>query len=192
MSNGSLTKAKPKNGRSRPNPSFSAAELASLAGQWRSHRKNSLELRHRTGMFLNHILGDPRGRLKYGGETMEKVEAKLGISKSELNRMRWFAGLYANVAEFKRRFPELGTWTCIKRELPNLKAGNGKRKRSASKNRSAKTVYGRLARSLEDIAAKLSQLKELSRAERRLARTTLREKVLVLCKRLDMTVSVYK
>ena len=177
--------------RNTQDQTFSEADLDSLADQWQSHRENGLELRHKTGAYLNRYLGDPSARLSYGDETMAKVETKLGISQSELNRMRWLASLYIDVADFQRRHPDLGTWTAFKEALPTLKAGNGKKKRSASKTGSAMAVCNRLAKSLDDITDKLTQLKRLDKADQGIVRTTLQARAMVLCKHLGLTVKVY-
>jgi hypothetical protein len=106
-----------------PQPAVDENRLGVLAGRWQSHESDGIDLRFETGKFLLDMIGPPQHRQKYGNEVMLKVSVRLSVSVSELSRMRSFAHLCPNLAEFRETHPEHNSWTKIKALLPLL-AGN--------------------------------------------------------------------
>jgi len=94
--------------------------LAKLAKLWTSHRKADLEVRWKTGDLLNKRLGLPAGRQPYGQEVLTKASKRLGLSTSELSRMRKFAHHFAGPEDLKERYPKVDSWTKVKGLLPTL------------------------------------------------------------------------
>jgi len=84
---------------------------------WRRHRKQGLEDRHRTGVLLNEKFGAPGSRQAYGKKMLKAYSANLGISVSELSRMRGFATRFVSVQDMKTQHPDVKTWTQAKKLL---------------------------------------------------------------------------
>jgi hypothetical protein len=84
---------------------------------WERHRKQGLEDRHRTGVLLNEKFGAPGSRQAYGQKMLKAYSAHLGISVSELSRMRAFAKRFVSIQDMKTQNPNVKTWTQVKELL---------------------------------------------------------------------------
>jgi len=84
---------------------------------WERHRKQGLEDRHRTGVLLNEKFGASNVRQAYGKKMLKAYSAHLGISVSELSRMRGFAKRFVSVEDMKKQYPNVKTWTQTKKLL---------------------------------------------------------------------------
>jgi hypothetical protein len=84
---------------------------------WNRLRKQGLEDRHRTGVLLNEKFGAPGSRQAYGKKMLKAYSASLGISVSELSRMRGFATRFVSVQDMKTQHPDVKTWTQAKKLL---------------------------------------------------------------------------
>jgi hypothetical protein len=94
--------------------------LAELAKLWKSHRKADLTVRWKTGDLLNKRLGLPAELRPYRQGVLKKASKLLGLSPSELSRMRKFAHHFAGLEDLKERYPEADSWTKVKKLLPTL------------------------------------------------------------------------
>jgi hypothetical protein len=166
------------NGKMDGSQRFSAedkAQLDQLVALWRTHRRQGLEIRHQTGVFLNQRLGEPTVRQRYGGKVLKSVGKRLKISESELSRMRWLAHLATDLAGFQKKHPEIDSWMRFKRALPNLKPPKGDEAKGASRDRS-NPPSGGIVKPLKSLTKKLRRMGHLPGGKRGEAlRETLRE-----------------
>jgi len=88
--------------------------LNELVPLWRDHHSRGLELRHETGLRLNKRFGTPGERQEYGKATLRLYSEKLGVSESELSRMRRFAEHFKSFDDFKTQHSTVTTWTKVK------------------------------------------------------------------------------
>jgi len=95
--------------------------LNELVPLWRDHHNRGLELRHETGLRLNKRFGTPGERQEYGKATLRLYSEKLGVSESELSRMRWFAEHFKSFDDFKTQHSTVATWTKVKVLLAKLR-----------------------------------------------------------------------
>jgi len=166
------------------------AEIGPLAVKWRKYGQKGLELFHESGALLNRSLGDPDKRLSYGGKILLNTANRLGISQSELSRMRWFARLFTSVAEFHQQRPDLNTWTAFKKALPILKVQPAQQETHTSKKPTASAKLAAVAKSVAGINKKLSQIENLADDDLLKPLTNLGEQVKTLAERLSMSVTV--
>ena len=111
MSNNNET-ANTTNDQSNRDAEATAKELLrELQPLWQTHRKRGLEVRHQTGRRLNDKLGSPEMRQKYGCEVVKRISRELGLNKSEVSRMRWFAHKFGSVEQLFQLHPTVRTWT---------------------------------------------------------------------------------
>jgi len=94
--------------------------IEKLVKLWKAHEGNGLEVRWKTGALLNKQLGAPTKRQPHGKAVLKKAGSRLGISESELSRMRWFAHHFAGLTDFKSKYPDAGSWAKVKDLLPGL------------------------------------------------------------------------
>jgi len=125
-----------------------------LVRLWKADAGRDLGTRHKTGKLLNERLGPPDKRQPHARRVLKMVVDELGIAESDLNRMRWFAHLFADVAALRQDRPEVTNWTRFKETLPSLvpPRGDAARKPAANPSRPA---FGGFARSLANLTAKL-------------------------------------
>lgn len=95
--------------------------LNELVPLWRDHHNRGLELRHKTGLGLIKRFGTPGERQEYGKATLRLYSEKLGVSESELSRMRRFAEHFKSFEDFKTQRPTVTTWTKVKVLLAELR-----------------------------------------------------------------------
>jgi len=88
--------------------------------EWRTHDGKDLTIRHKTGKLLNEF-GHPMSRAKRGEGVAEKAAERLGITKSEVSRLRWFAHCFSSPEDLKGKYPEATSWTTVKVLIPELK-----------------------------------------------------------------------
>jgi len=96
-------------------------KLESLVQECYSLGSSDLEVKYKTGTLLNQHLGDPATRNKRGAEVVKNAAGRLGITKSEISRTRWFAHLFSSVEDLKGRYSEVKSWAGVKDLLPGLK-----------------------------------------------------------------------
>jgi hypothetical protein len=131
--------------------------LDRLAKLWRDRHASDLGTRHQTGVLLNRRLGPPTARQSRGQKVLKLVAQGLGLAESELNRMRWFAHLFADLADLRARHPEIDSWTRFKAMLPRLKPDEGGRARKPAADPSRPAVRG-VVRALTTLASKFNRL----------------------------------
>lgn len=96
--------------------------LSKLKVYWTEHQQHGIETRHMMGAFINAELGSPaKTRQAHGGRVLKKAATKLGLSESELSRMRWLAELFKEPDQLLKRHPQCTSWTKFKALLPSLK-----------------------------------------------------------------------
>jgi len=101
--------------------------LERLRKHWVRYQKKGLEVRWEMGKELNKRLVSPTKRQAHGQETLKKVGKELGISQSDISRMRTFAIMFPSFQEFEEKHPEMNSWSQIKGLISNLNAiGKGK------------------------------------------------------------------
>lgn len=150
----------PAHGTTTQDPAPSAKDrklLDCLVKLWRSHAGREFETRHKTGSLLNGRLGSPAKRQPHGQRVLKMVAEKLRIAESDLNRMRWFAQLFATVDALRQSHPEIDSWTRFKEGLTSLKAEYGYEARKPAANPS-RPALGGVVRSLASLSAKLNGL----------------------------------
>lgn len=157
---GSSELVHPANGTETDDQATSAEDrdlLDRLVGLWRSHAERDFETRHQTGRLLNERLGSPARRQPQGQRVLKTAAEELGTSESDLNRMRWLAHLFVDVAALRQSHPEIDSWTRFKVVLPSLVAPRGGevRKPAASPSHPA---LGGVARLFSSLTAKLNGL----------------------------------
>jgi len=140
--------------------------LDHLVKLWRSHAARDLGTRHQTGKLLNERLGPPDERQPHARRVLKTAAQRLKIAESDLNRMRWFAHLFADVAALRQAHPQITNWTRFKEALPSLAPPKGDEGQKPAANPS-RPALGGVARSLASVAAKLDGLDiQLGDAER--------------------------
>jgi len=149
-----------KKGKSQTSDVKFRAQLSALAGKWRIHRGKGLALRLKTGQFLNHHLGDPNSRQARGEGVLEKASKQLGVSVSDLSRMRNFAGKFKSIGEFAKKHPKMTTWTEVKKLLADLSPRGGQN--------GPRAFTGKMLRhSLERLSSKVQRVpKDLPNTEK--------------------------
>jgi len=128
--------------------------LDRVAKLWGDHAERDLGTRHQTGRLLNERLGSPDERLPHARRVLKMVAKRLGIAESDLNRMRWFAHRFVDVAAFRKQHPEVVNWTGVKEVLPSLKPAKGGKARVPSANPSRPALRG-VVKSCTNLASKL-------------------------------------
>jgi len=125
-----------------------------LVDLWRSDAERDLATRHQTGKLLNGRLGPPDKRQPHARRVLKTAAERLGIAESDLNRMRWFAHLFADVASLQRSHPGVTNWTRFKETLPSLMPHKGGEAKKPAANPS-RPAFGGFARSLANLTSKL-------------------------------------
>jgi hypothetical protein len=158
---GTSSKVHPANGTDSDDQGPSKKDLRlldRLVKLWEDHTECDLGTRHQMGKLLNERLGPPTERQPHGQRVLKMAAEKLAIAESELNRMRWFAHLFGDVAAFRQSHPENASWTTFKAELPDLKAKHlGREARKPAANSSRPATRG-VARTIASLTAKLNRL----------------------------------
>lgn len=163
-----------------------AAWLTSLANKWRSNREADLALRYETGAQLNAHYGNPGDPRKRKLAVLERASSALGISSSELSRMRRFAHSFKTFEEFRAKHPSVTTWTEVKALIPKLDA-NGETHSTAVE---ASVLQG-LKRSMKHLSTNLQKVREgLSAAEKEDFLNAFRELALAVEDSLKVSVMV--
>jgi len=122
----------------------------------KSYERQGLDSRWTIGAELNKRLGSPEERQPLGLAVLKKASERSGVSESEFSRMRWFAHLFASLADFAAKHPEVSSWTSFKELLPDLKPKQGEgAKRQRSAERTSKAFVATFVRSLETATGKL-------------------------------------
>jgi len=137
------------------------ARFDRLADEWSSQCEKDLEVRHKTGALLNGHLGAPNTRNERGAEVIKRATERLGITKSDMSRMRWFAYLFSSVHELRDRYSKLKSWTAVRDLLPTLKPET-KGKEKALGIRTTSRVAGKVkSRKLKNADSLLKQYGKL-------------------------------
>ena len=100
--------------------------LNRLVKVWGTYQADGLKRRHRMGSLLNQRLGPPDKRQPLRKRVLELASGRLGISVSELSRMRWLAHLFASVGDLREKHPKVNTFTEFKELLPDLMPSRGR------------------------------------------------------------------
>jgi hypothetical protein len=157
---GSSELVHPANGTETEDQATSAEDrdlLDRLVGLWRSHAERDFETRHLTGRLLNERLGPPDKRQPQGQRVLKTAAEELGTSESDLNRMRWLAHLFADLAALRQSHPGIVSWTRFKEALPSLVPPKGGEVRQPAADPS-RPVCDVVVRSLSNFTAKLRRL----------------------------------
>jgi len=96
--------------------------LNELLPLWQDHQNRGLDLRHRTGARINAVYGPPTERQAYRGATLQRHSEMLGVSESDISRMRWFAHHFSSVEDLKTKHPTATSWTKVKTLIAQLSA----------------------------------------------------------------------
>jgi len=131
--------------------------LGQLAKLWKDQAERDLATRHQTGRLLNERLGPPTKSLAQGQKVLKMAAETVGIAESDLNRMRWLAHLFVDLAALRRSHPAIDSWTKFKAALPSLKPSKGDQAKKPTANPSRPALRG-VARSLANVTAKLNGL----------------------------------
>lgn len=91
--------------------------IRQLVDFWKPHHQKGLTVRHETGRMLNALIGPPSVRQDYGARVLERVSEQIGVSRSELSRMRKFAEVIPDLEAFHCGHAEYDTWTKVKAYL---------------------------------------------------------------------------
>jgi hypothetical protein len=121
---------------------------------WKSDRRNHLRARHEMGRVLNDHYGDPSQRQNRGKKTLEKAAARLGITPSEVSRMRRFANHFESFEDFEALHPGVETWTGVKEILPKLNPTRSSQGNSAPRRDGSNLTA--VTRSLGSLTSKLA------------------------------------
>jgi len=97
------------------------ALLHELWQLWQAHHRRGLEVRHQTGLILNRRFGPPTERQAYGEATLKRYSERLGVSESDLSRMRWFAHRFESLEAMRAEHPQVTSWTAVKELLASLR-----------------------------------------------------------------------
>lgn len=152
-------------------------QLVESIGQvWIPHQNRDLEIRYEVGRLLNDKLGNPSIRQSFGLGTIRRISAELEIDKSDISRMRRFAGKFESFDHFQTCCPNVKNWTAVrtilsddtaKSETPMDRRGTWALLRSV---RSAVKAFGRggefTGPSADELRETLQELFEI--AEQRL------------------------
>jgi len=143
--------------------------VSELARQWNSYREEGLEIRHKTGKLLNDHFGSPDAvRQTYGEGTLKAAGKQLGLSESEISRMRWFAHRFVTLKDLEAASPKAKTWTAVKKLLPKLRPEGQAQKEEPSDGaaHTAKVVEATppcldvVKRALADLSSTLRQVQQ--------------------------------
>jgi len=157
---GSSELVHPANGTKTDDQATSAEDLKlvdHLVKLWRSHAERDLGTRHQTGRLLNERLGAPDARQPHARRVLKTAAERLEIAESDLNRMRWFAHLFADVAALRQAHPQITNWTRFKVALPSLVPPKGGEARKPAANPSRPALRG-VVRSCTNLASMLDGL----------------------------------
>jgi hypothetical protein len=190
---GSSELVHPANGTETDDQAISAEDRAlldNLVVMWRPHTERDFETRHQTGRLLNERLGPPDKRQSQGQRVLKAAAKELGTSESDLNRMRWLAHLFADLAALRQSHPGIVSWTRFKEALPSLVPPKGGEARKPAAN-PAHPAIGGFVRSIKNATAKLNRLDiQPGDAEREKVLDGLRELVEAVSRRLMIRVEV--
>jgi len=103
------------------NPEEFDLRFGPVAEEWRTQDGMDLTIRHKTGKLLNEFMGPPTTRTKRGEGVAAKAAGRLGITKSEISRVRWFAHFFGSVEDLKGKYSGAASWTTVKVLIPELK-----------------------------------------------------------------------
>jgi len=188
---GTSSQVHPANGTDSDDQGPSEEFFLRLDKVWEERTECDLGTRHQAGKLLIEESGPPTERQPHGQRVLEMAAERLRIAVSEVNRMRWFAFLFGDVAAFRQSHPENASWTTFKAELPDLKAkhlGREARKPAANPSRPAAR---RVARAIASLTAKLNRLdKPPVGAEREKFVAAVRELAKAATRRLKIRVDV--
>jgi len=105
--------------------------LGRLEPLWQKRQGLDMEVRFEMGRMLwEGLYPSGQDRLPYGGQVMNTVSQRLGISPPDLHRMVKFARSYENLAVFKAQHPGVASWDGVKKAIAQpkpAKAGSAKR-----------------------------------------------------------------
>jgi len=93
------------------------AWITELGSRWKKHHHNDLRLRFETGAEINKRLGPTSERQPRGYEVVKTLSTELGLDASEIGRLRRFAELAPNYAQFEAQNPTCKTWHKVKQLL---------------------------------------------------------------------------
>jgi hypothetical protein len=166
---GTSPKVHQTNGTDNVDQTLSAKDrrlLARMGKLWGGHAERDLGTRHRTGKLLNERLGSPDRRQPHARRVLKMVADKVGIAESDLNRMRWFAHSFVDVAALRQSHREITNWTRFKEVLPSLMPAKGGQARKPAADPSSPALRG-VVKSCTNLASKLDGLDfRLGKAER--------------------------
>jgi hypothetical protein len=183
----------PVSGNKGVDQSHSAKDLRLLDRMvrlWGDHAERDLGTRHRTGTLLNERLGPPDKRQPHARRVLKMVAEKVRIAESDLNRMRWFAHLFVDVAALQQSHGEITNWTRFKEVLPSLMPAKGGQARKPDASPSRPALRG-VVKSCTNLASKLNGLDfQLGKAERKGFLDAFQELAEAVSRRLKIKVEV--
>jgi hypothetical protein len=159
LQNNHVRRLNPNNGSRKATPSTDRALLNGLLKLWKRHNQHDIQLRLVTGLRINRHIGPPTARQSYRQRTINRLANRLGVSRSDVSRMRWFAFHFGSIEKLKRAHPGVQNWSQVKVLLTRLrhpKAGNG-----TKKPRRSKSASGNVRRFVSALATVRDQLNRL-------------------------------
>ena len=174
---------------SAPAPSAEQLDEAirKLVALWEPHHQGGLTVRCETGRTLNELLGSPLVRQEHGASTLERVSDQIGVSRSELSRMRKFAHVIPDLEAFHRDYPQCNTWTKVKVFLGTIDMTGQPVPKEAKATPPAKGV----CRSIHSLQKKVEGVEsDLTTDDRQRVITALEELAQAICGALSITVQV--
>lgn len=140
-------------------------KLESLVQEYYSLDRSDLEVKYKTGTLLNQHLGDPATRAKRGAEVVKNAAERLGTTKSDISRVRWFAYLFSSIQDLGDKYPKAKSWTAVKGILPEARREampeampKGKTQGAGTKSRAANRIK---VLKLKKVECLLNQLQKL-------------------------------
>ena len=94
--------------------------IRKLVALWEPRHREGITVRYETGCMLNQLIGPPSVRQDYKANALERVSEQIGVSRSELSRMRKFAEAIPDLEAFDRDHSECTTWTKVKVHLATI------------------------------------------------------------------------
>jgi hypothetical protein len=136
-----------------------AEAISKLVELWTPHHREGLTVRHETGRMLNQLISPPSVRQDYGANVLERVSEQIGVSRSELSRMRKFAEAIPDLEAFRRDHSECTTWTKVKAHLATIDAKGqpvSKKKRVTSPSKGVCRSINALKKKVKGVKSNLT------------------------------------
>jgi hypothetical protein len=140
--------------------------LSTLCELWRTRHRTGLEVRLQTGSLLNKQFGSPEDRQPYGKGVVKRLTKELGVSQSELSRMRWFAHRFESLEALHADHRDVMTWKQVKEILPSLRPSSSKAVKADKTTPATQTTVPSMVMSINEFRKMLSTAKVKTKRQR--------------------------